>query len=77
MANEDVDIVKVDATANDVPSSFNVRGFPTIYWKPAEGSPVSYEGGRDVQDFVKYIAKHASTELKGFSRDGTVKKSEL
>jgi len=77
MANEDVDIVKVDATANDVPPSFNVRGFPTIFWKPAEGSPVSYEGGRDVQDFVKYIAKHASTELKGFSRDGSVKKAEL
>jgi len=77
MAGEDVDIVKVDATANDVPSSFNVRGFPTIYWKPAKGKPVSYEGGRDVQDFVKYIAKHSTQELKGYSRDGKAKKTEL
>ena len=43
MKDEDVDIVKVDATANDVPASFNVRGFPTLYWKPASGTPVQYE----------------------------------
>ena len=42
MKDENVAIVKMDATANDVPPSFNVRGFPTIFWKPAGGSPVSY-----------------------------------
>merc|ERR1712240_813508 len=31
MANEAVEIVKMDATANDVPSTFEVRGFPTIF----------------------------------------------
>ena len=42
MKDENVDIVKMDATANDVPPSFNVKGFPTIFWKPAGGSPVAY-----------------------------------
>lgn len=42
MKDENVAIVKMDATANDVPEAFNVRGFPTIFWKPAGGSPVSY-----------------------------------
>lgn len=43
MADEDVDIIKMDATANDVPASFNVRGFPTLYWKPKSGEPITYE----------------------------------
>src|SRR5699024_10424728 len=45
MKGEDVAIVKMDATANDVPSTFDVRGFPTLYWaaKDAKDSPVRYE----------------------------------
>jgi len=78
MANEEVEIVKMDATANDVPPQFNVRGFPTLYWLPKDSkSPKSYEGGREVDDFVKYIAEHATTELNGFDRKGKAKKGEL
>lgn len=35
----------MDATANDVPASFEVRGFPTLYWAPkdAKDTPVRYE----------------------------------
>lgn len=78
MMDEDVEIVKMDATANDVPPQFNVRGFPTLYWLP-KGSkqPKSYEGGRELDDFVKYIAENASDELKSFDRKGKAKKSEL
>lgn len=45
LANEDVAIVKMDATANDVPPPFEVRGFPTLYWAPKDSkdSPVKYE----------------------------------
>ena len=45
LKDEDVDIVKLDATANDVPSNFEVRGFPTLYWLPRDSkdSPVRYE----------------------------------
>ena len=72
MANEEVSIVKFDATANDVPSQFEVRGFPTLFWLPKDSkdSPVKYEGGRELDDLVKYIAKHATNELKGFDRKG-------
>jgi len=78
MADEDVEIVKMDATANDVPPMFNVRGFPTIFWLPKDSKkPKSYEGGRELDDFVKYIAEHATDELKGFDRKGKAKKSEL
>ena len=78
MMDEDVEIVKMDATANDVPPEFNVRGFPTLFWLP-KGSkqPKNYEGGRELDDFVKYIAENASDELKNFDRKGKAKKSEL
>jgi protein disulfide isomerase family A protein 3 len=78
MAAEDVQIVKLDATANDVPPQFDVKGFPTLFWLP-KGSkkPVSYDGGRELNDFVKYIAEHATDELKGWDRKAKEKKVEL
>merc|ERR1712059_139405 len=78
MAAEDVEIVKMDATANDVPPQFDVKGFPTLFWLPKTSKKaVSYNGGRELDDFVKYIAEHASDELKGWNRKGKEKKVEL
>jgi len=81
LKNEAVSLVKMDATANDVPSIFDVRGFPTLYWLPKNGKnkPIRYEGGRDLDDFVKYIASKATDELSGFDRSGAPKpdKDEL
>lgn len=81
LKNEDVVLAKLDATANDVPPTFDVRGFPTLYWLPkdSKSSPVRYEGGREVNDFIEYIAKHATTELKSLDRSGKPKagKTEL
>lgn len=79
LSEEDVEIVKFDATANDVPPEFEVRGFPTLFWLPkdSKSKPVKYEGGREVDDFVNYIAKHSTSELKSFNRAGKSKKTEL
>lgn len=79
LKGEEVSIVKMDATANDVPPHFDVRGFPTLFWLPKNkhDAPVRYEGGREVDDFIKYISKHATAELNGFDRSGKEKKTEL
>jgi len=79
LKDEDIAIVKMDATSNDVSGPYEVRGFPTIYWAPKDSkdSPVRYEGGREVDDFVSYVAKHATNELKGWDRKGKPKKEEL
>merc|ERR1711992_274934 len=78
MADEDVEIVKMDATANDVPPAYDVRGFPTLYWLPKNTKkPVACNGGRVLTDFVEYIAENASDELKGYDRKGKEKKVEL
>lgn len=36
-----------------------------------------WQGGRELDDFIKYIAKEASGELKGWDRKGKAKKTEL
>ncbi|UYV80088.1 PDIA3 [Cordylochernes scorpioides] len=79
MKGENVEIVKMDATANDVPPPFEVSGFPTIYYLPKnkKSSPVPYHGGRELEDFIKYLAREATSELKGYDRKGNQKKSEL
>lgn len=79
LQDEEVAIVKMDATANDVPPEFNVRGFPTLFWLPkdAKNKPVPYNEGREVNDFIKFIASSATNELKGYDRSGKPKKTEL
>merc|ERR1719236_255952 len=67
MEGTNVDIVKMDATANDVPSGYDVRGFPTLFWVPSDTKkPTPYNGGRELDDFVKFIDANkskAKTEL--------------
>jgi hypothetical protein len=40
------------------------RSYPTIYFKPAGKKPQKYEEGREVDDMVKYIKKHATKSTK-------------
>ncbi len=65
LKDEKVAIVKMDATANDVPAPFEVHGFPTIYWAPknAKDKPVKYQGGRELSDFLDYISTHSTDGL--------------
>lgn len=52
--------------------------FPTLYWVPknAKDKPIPYSGGREVNDFIKFIAEHSTDGLKGYSRDGSKKKKK-
>lgn len=70
-----LDVVEVLLACFD--SCFRYR-FPTLYWVPKnrKDKPEPYTGGREVDDFIKYIAKHATEELKGYKRDGKPKKKE-
>ncbi|XP_051126779.1 protein disulfide-isomerase-like [Andrographis paniculata] len=55
----DVVIAKFDATANDVPGdSFDVQGFPTIYFRSASGKVVTYDGNRTKEDIISFIEKN-------------------
>lgn len=70
----------MDATANDVPSPFQVQGFPTIFYAPKnnKSNPKKYEGGRELNDFIKYLARESTDGLTGYDRKGKkIKKTEL
>lgn len=72
-----VDIVKMDATANDIPDLFEVHGFPTLYWFPKNTkTPKKYEGSRELTALLNYVAEFATDELEGFGRDGEEKQRE-
>jgi len=72
-------IAKMDATANDVPSQYSVQGFPTIYFAPRNSkmNPRKYEGGREVDDFIKYLAREATEPLQNYDRSGKKLKKKI
>eukprot|EP01111_Echinosteliopsis_oligospora_P009620 TRINITY_DN2853_c0_g1_i1.p1 TRINITY_DN2853_c0_g1~~TRINITY_DN2853_c0_g1_i1.p1 ORF type:complete len:482 (-),score=165.09 TRINITY_DN2853_c0_g1_i1:9-1454(-) len=73
-AFKDVDsvvIAKIDATANDVNPSYGVRGFPTIlfFQANAKTTPLTYEGGRTLEDLTSYIRANAQIPITSLPVD--------
>ncbi|KAA8547045.1 hypothetical protein F0562_003474 [Nyssa sinensis] len=55
----DVIIAKLDATANDIPNdTFDVQGYPTLYFKSASGNLLQYDGDRTKEDIIEFIKKN-------------------
>jgi hypothetical protein len=54
-SNEDILIGEYDAVNNDVPVSFDVRAFPSLYLRKADGIILKYTGERGVDDMKKYL----------------------
>eukprot|EP00730_Choanoeca_flexa_P002236 TRINITY_DN10966_c0_g1_i2.p1 TRINITY_DN10966_c0_g1~~TRINITY_DN10966_c0_g1_i2.p1 ORF type:complete len:464 (+),score=190.02 TRINITY_DN10966_c0_g1_i2:26-1417(+) len=55
--NDDIVIAKMDGTGNEV-DGLNVRGFPTIKFYPKgpkDNSGEDYKGGRELDDFIKFL----------------------
>merc|ERR1711991_992948 len=59
-ADSDVVIAKIDATANDVESHFEIKGFPTLllYTKDGKETPIQYNGDREADAMEKFIKEH-------------------
>lgn len=61
-----------DATANDIPTGeFEVKGFPTLYFKSASGNISQYNGDRTKEAIIEFIeenrdepAAHESESVK-------------
>ncbi|XP_050877941.1 kinesin-like protein KIN-12B [Lathyrus oleraceus] len=61
-SDPDVVIAKLDATANDIPSdTFEVQGYPTLYFRSASGKISQYDGGRTKEDIIEFIQKNKDT----------------
>ncbi|KAG4963262.1 hypothetical protein AAZX31_14G136300 [Glycine max] len=58
-SNPDVIIAKLDATANDIPrETFEVQGYPTVYFRSASGKISQYDGSRTKEDIIDFIEKN-------------------
>jgi protein disulfide isomerase family A protein 3 len=57
---------------------FNFISFPTIYYAPknSKSKPRKYEGGREVEDFIKFLARESTEPLNGWDRSGKKTKSK-
>ncbi|KAH7671078.1 protein disulfide-isomerase A1 protein [Dioscorea alata] len=55
-------IAKMDATANDVPNEFEVRGYPTVFFSSASNKIVQYNGDRTAEDIINFIQKNRDTD---------------
>ena len=52
----------MDAAANEIDHpEVNVQGFPTIYFFRKDGTISLYEGAREVDGFMSFLGKHATT----------------
>ncbi|KAF6175799.1 hypothetical protein GIB67_031986 [Kingdonia uniflora] len=55
----DVVIAKIDATANDLPAdTFDVKGYPTMYFKSASSELKQYDSGRTKEDIIEFIQQN-------------------
>ncbi|KAL6525074.1 Thioredoxin-like domain [Orobanche minor] len=58
-----------DATANDIPrDTFEVKGYPTLYFRSSTGNMLQYDGGRSKEDIIDFIHKNRATIVKQESR---------
>lgn len=58
-SDADVMIAKIDATANDYSQgTFEVKGYPTLYFKSASGKLLQHQGGRTKEDIIDFIQKN-------------------
>lgn len=61
----DVVIAKIDATANDIPTgAFDVKGYPTLYFRSSTGNLLQYDGDRTKDDIIEFIKKNRATAVK-------------
>lgn len=56
-------IAKMDATQNDAPKDYKARGYPSLHFFAAGSKKgVSYDGGRTLEDFVKFLQENATNK---------------
>ena len=62
---EDLVIAKFDATANEV-AGLDIKGYPTLKYYPKDNKAgVDYNGGRELEDFVKFLGESSTAYQAG------------
>ena len=63
---DSVTVAAFDATAYDIPSEYEVQGYPTLMFVKGDDkkNPINYDGDREAQAIVDFIQAHASTKFQ-------------
>jgi len=63
---DSVTVAAFDATAHDIPSEYEVQGYPTLMFVKGNDkkNPINYDGDREAQAIVDFIQAHASTKFQ-------------
>lgn len=63
---DSVTIAAMDASEAEVPSGFDVQGFPTIMFVPAKegATPIPYEDARDLDSMAEFVKANAAVSIK-------------
>ena len=70
----DMDVIKMNAVANEVPSEIQVPIYPTVYFiSKTSKRAIKYDKGVSVLELIDFAARHATQELQGFHRNGRKK----
>ena len=54
-----------------------MNGFPTIYFFRKDGQVIEYDGAREVDGFMEFLAKRATVAPAGASAAGAADDDEL
>ena len=63
-SDNDVEIKQMDCDKYPTPEGFNVDGFPTLYFKPANEDFRAYTGGRNSTEMSKVIRAAQTISVK-------------
>ncbi|ESO11400.1 hypothetical protein HELRODRAFT_116782 [Helobdella robusta] len=68
----DLRFVKIDVTANEVPTPYVIKGYPSVYLakKTLKNTPLFYEGEQTVKGYIRFIAGNSTFPLKKYDRNG-------
>ncbi|XP_074296655.1 protein disulfide-isomerase-like [Silene latifolia] len=70
----DVVIAKLDATANDITDeAFDVKGYPTLYFRTASGKLEQFEGDRTKEGIIEYIQKNRDPAIQETVQSSSIK----
>lgn len=52
-----------DGSNNDIPTdTFEVQGYPTLYFRTSSGKVIPYDGNRTKEDIIEFIQKNREDE---------------
>lgn len=56
-------VAKMDVTEHTPPPTYEVQGYPTLYFRAAGNTPISYDGDREAAAMESFIREHATHKL--------------